>query len=106
MVRNEKKILEFFSKEKSLDMLKVIDGLNPVYLSVSKLCTIKDVSVAMGMELRDVWNMIDEGHKAGLFTYYGGVLSKRRVDITDLGEYFLECRTQKDIKEALKRVED
>ena len=97
---NEEAIKDFLSLDDGLKLLKTIDRLNPSDLPVNKLHTIKDVSVAMGLSLRDTWKMINEAEACGLVIFYGGLLSRKKVDLTDIGENFAECATAKDIKEV------
>ena len=96
---------QYLSHDDGLKLLKTIDSLNPSTIPNSKVSTIKDVSVAMGWGLKETWDLIDFAYRAGLVSFYGGLLSRKRVDITELGERICECATSKDIKEVLKSVE-
>lgn len=100
------KIKEYLSHDKGLDLLKTIDHLNPVDIPVNKMKTIRDVSASMGMPLRETWQLIDKAYDAGLVMFCGGLLSRKRVDLTELGERFCECTTANEIKGVLNSVED
>lgn len=100
------KIREYLSHDRGLDLLKTIDNLNPMSIPVNKMKTIKDISVAMNMPLRETWQLIDKAYDADLVMFCGGVLSRKKVDLTELGEMFCECTTANDIKEVLRNVKD
>lgn len=100
----EDEIKVYLSNDSGLDLLKTIDKLNPMDLPTNKLCTIKDVSVAMNKPLRETWQLINEAYNCGLVTFYNGLLSRKRVDLTDIGEMISECTTPVDIKFALAEI--
>ncbi len=98
---NKNKVKMYLSNDDGLKILKVIDSLNPIELPTNKLCTIKQVSEASGISLKSTWGLIDEASDCGLVVFYGGLLSRRRVDLTEAGERLCECETPNDIKEVL-----
>lgn len=100
------KIKEYLSHDRGLDLLKAIDRLNPIDIPVNKMKTIKDISVYMDMPLKETWQLVDKAYGAGLVTFCGGLLSRKRVDLTEVGEKLCECTTANDIKGVLNSVED
>lgn len=106
MSKKIKLIKEFLSYDDGLRMLKTLDRLNPPTLAASKVSTIKDVSTAMGLGLKETWEMVELGMKADLIISYGGILSKKRVDLSELGGEFSQCNTADDIKKVMDHVDD
>lgn len=102
----KEKIKEFLTNDDGLVLLKTIDILNPMSLPTSKLCTIKTVSDVMGKSLKDTWHLIDDAYMCSLVVFYGGLLSRKRVDLTDLGESFCDCVTPADIGDILNGIHD
>lgn len=102
---DKEKIKEFLTHDDALKLLKTIDALNPSYLPVNKLHTIKDVSVEMGLSLKETWTLINMAESCGLVIFYGGVLSRKKVDLSELAERLTECTTNKDMKEVLDGIE-
>ena len=102
---NKEKIKEFLSHDDALRLLRTIDVLNPSNLPVNKLHTIKDVSVAMNMSLKQTWEMVNAAESCGLVIFYSGLLSRKKIDLSELGERFTECATPNDIKEVFDAIE-
>ena len=101
---NKDAIRHFLSNDDGLKLLKTIDILNPSDLPVNKLHTIRDVSEAMCWSVRDTWKLIDEAESCGLVMFCGGLLSRKKVDLTEFGERITECATATDIKEVLDGI--
>ena len=97
-------VVEFLKNDHGLDLLKTIDDLNPINLPTNRLCTIKEVCNAMNMPLKEGWKFIDQAYDCGLVVYYGGVLSRKRVDLTEIGEKLCECNTAEDVKGVLNAI--
>ena len=95
------KIKDFLLIDDAFNMLKVIDRLNPIALPTNRLCTIKEVSTTMGLSLKDTWDMINIAGDCGLVAFYGGVLSRKRIDLTEDGEKISRCNTPNEIREVL-----
>lgn len=85
-------------------LLKTIDSLNPITLPTDKLCTIKKVSDVMNKPLKETWKLVDDGYKCGLIVFYGGLLSRKRLDLTELGEKLCECTAASDVKVVLDAI--
>lgn len=96
-MKKKSDIVDFLRKDFARDLLKTIDFLNPPHLPISRLCTIKDVSLNMPLGLKETWKLIDEACECGLVATYGGLLSNKRVDLTELGELVTECGSEDDI---------
>lgn len=105
-MNNRKKIEAFLTNDDGLNLLKAVDLLNPITIPANKIHTIKDLSVYMGLPLKETWMLVDEAYDAGLVMFCGGLLSRKKIDLTDLGEMFCECSTPEHIKEVLKNVKD
>lgn len=103
---SEAQIKQFLSNDDALTLLKTVDMLNPAHISPSKCCNIKTISSVMGKGLKDTWNLVNQGLDCGLLMTYGGILSRRRVDLTDVGERFCECTTANEIKMVINDVKD
>lgn len=97
-------IIEFLSKEHGMDLLRALGRMNPKNLSLSQLTTIISVSKMMGLEIKEVWELVELGHDAGLITYYGGLLTRRRMRLSELGEKVCSCTTPGELKGVLKDV--
>lgn len=100
------KIKEFLSDDDAMTLLKTIDMLNPANKSVNECCTIKLVSEAMAKPLKETWSLVNKGIDCEVILSYGGVLSRKKIDLTDLGELLTDCTTPNEIKEVLKNVEN
>ena len=100
------KIREFLSDDDAMTLLKTIDMLNPMSKSVNECCTIRLVSEVMAKSLRETWSLVNKGIECEVIMSYGGVLSRKRIDLTELGELLTECTTPNEIKEVLKNVEN
>ena len=103
MTKNE--LRDYLADDDVMDMLKAIDRLNPEELPVSRLCTMKKVSDVTGLPLRDVWKKCDEGVRAGVLMYCGGMLSRRRVDLTMLGLEILDAEGTEELRKIIKGYE-
>lgn len=103
MKKNE--LLEYLADDDVMDMIKTIDRMNPSCVPVDKVSTIKDVAHATGMPLKIVWKMCDRGVELGVLMYYGGVLSRKRVDLTDLGEAIIDADGTEDLRNIIRRHE-
>ena len=95
-----KRLAEFLADDRAMVLLRTIDELNPLTLPENGLSTRADVAKALGWDLNDTWELISEGVDAGALRYHGGVLSKKRVDLTDLGEAIVDA----DGTEALRAI--
>ena len=101
---NKDDVKLYLTNDDGLKILKVIDSLNPIDLPVNKLCTIKQVADATGISLREAWKLIDQACDCGLVTSYGGLLSRKRVDLTEFGETLCDCDTPEHIREVLNAL--
>ena len=99
------KIKDFLTNDDALKLLRTIDALNPPSLPTNRLCTIREVSEAMGLGLKATWEMIDAAASCDLVSFYGGILSKKRVDLTELGERVCECTTSNEIRGVLNAIQ-
>ena len=95
------KVRDYLTNDLGLNILRTIDRLNPIELPTSRLCTVKEVSEAANLPMKETWNLINQAYDAGLVTFYTGLLSRRKVDLTEIGEKLCECETAEDIKAVL-----
>lgn len=95
---------EYLANDDVMDMLKTIDRLNPTELPVNRVCTIKKLAETMDKSITDVWKMCDAGVRVGVLMYYGGVLSRKRVDLTDLGEDIIDADGTEELRKILNRA--
>ena len=94
---------DYLADDDVMRMLKVIDDINPPQLPVSKVSTIKEVTDVMELPLKWVWKMCDRGVELGVLMYYGGILSRKRVDLTDFGEQILDADGTEDLRNIIRR---
>lgn len=98
---NKDDIKAYLTNDDGLKILRTIDSLNPIELPTNKLCTIKQVSDISGIPLKETWTLINKAYDCGLVVFYGGILSRKRVDLTEIGEDLCDCTTAGDIKGVL-----
>ena len=101
---NKDEIRDYLSNDDGLKILKTIDALNPIELPTNKLCTIKQVSETAGIPLKEAWALINKAYDCGLVVFYGGMLSRKRVDLTEIGEDLCDCTTAGDIGGVLNAL--
>ena len=96
------RLRSYLADDDVMRMLKVIDDLNPIELPTNKVCTIKEVAVAMDLPVKIVWEMCDQGADIGVLMYYGGLLSRKRVDLSQLGEDIVDADGTEDLREIIR----
>ena len=106
MKTTKNELRDYLADDDVMTLIKTIDMINPSHLPVEKVSTIKTVSDVMGLPLRIVWKMCDRGVELGVLMYYGGVLSRKRVDLTDLGEAIMDAEGTEDLRNIIRRYGD
>ena len=86
----DRKIDDFLADDCAKLLLVTVDRLNPITLPESRLCTMKTLSETLGWDLKRTWGMCDTAVSLGLMAYRGGMLSHKRVDLTELGAKMAE----------------
>ena len=97
---------DYLADDDVMALIKTIDMINPSHLPVEKVSTIKTVADVMGLPLKMVWKMCDRGVELGVLMYYGGVLSRKRVDLTDLGEAIMDADGTEDLRNIIRGHND
>lgn len=98
----ENELRDYLADDDVMVMLKTIDRLNPMDLPENKLCTIKTLAVNVGKSITEVWKMCDKGVRVGVLSYRGGVLSRKRVDLTEFGENILDADGTEDLRNIIR----
>ena len=96
------RVRDFLADDRGMELLKTIDKMNPLELPENRLSSIKEVSDVLGWTLRDTWKLIDRGVAAGLLSYHGGMLSRRRVDLTDEGERVVDADGTEELRKIVR----
>lgn len=97
---------DYLADDDVMTLIKTIDMINPSHLPAEKVSTIKVVADVMDMPLRVVWKMCDRGVELGVMIYYGGILSRKRVDLTDMGEAIVDAEGTEDLRNIIRRYDD
>lgn len=97
---------DYLADDDVMTLIKTIDMINPSHLPAEKVSTIKTVADVMDMPLRVVWKMCDRGVELGVMIYYGGILSRKRVDLTDMGEAIVDAEGTEDLRNIIRRYDD
>lgn len=97
---------DYLADDDVMTLIKTIDMINPSHLPAEKVSTIKVVADVMDMPLRAVWKMCDRGVELGVMIYYGGILSRKRVDLTDMGEAIVDAEGTEDLRNIIRRYDD
>ena len=95
-------LVAFLADDRAMELLKAIDKINPIELPENKLSSIKEVSDVLGWSLRDTWKLIDKGVTAKALAYHGGILSRKKVDLTDLGEDIVDAEGTEDLRNIIR----
>ena len=97
-----KRLAEFLADDRAMTLLKTIDELNPLTLPENGLATRADVAKTLKWGLNETWELISQGVDAGVLRYHGGMLSKKRVDLTDLGEAVVDADGTEDLRKIIR----
>ena len=100
-VKNE--LRDYLADDDVMRMLRTIDRINPSYLPSDRVSTIKEVADVMDLPLKIVWKMCDKGVELGILMYYSGMLSRKRVDLTDFGEDIVDADGTEDLRNIIRR---
>ena len=100
MERNE--LRDYLADDDVMRMLKAIDNINPSYLPVDRVSTVKEVADVLDMPLKIVWKMCDKGVELGVLMYCGGILSRKRVDLTEFGENILDADGTEELRGIIR----
>ena len=96
---------DYLADDDVMMMLKAIDNINPSYLPVDRVSTVKEVADVLDMPLKVVWKMCDKGVELGVLMYCGGLLSRKRVDLTEFGENILDADGTEELRKIIKEAE-
>ena len=102
ILMENKRLAEFLADDRAMTLLKTIDGLNPLTLPENGLATRADVAKTLKWGLNETWELISQGVDAGVLRYHGGMLSKKRVDLTDLGEAVVDADGTEELRKIIR----
>lgn len=93
---------DYLADDDAMALIKAIDMINPSHLPMEKVSTIRTVADVMGLPLKTVWKMCDKGVDLGVLMYCGGMLSRKRVDLTEFGEQILDADGTEDLRNIIR----
>ena len=93
---------DFLADDRAMELLKAIDRMNPIELPPNRVSTIKEVADVLGWPLRETWKLCDKGVETGVLMYCGGMLSRKRVDLTDKGEDVVDADGTEELRTMVR----
>ena len=98
----DNELARFLADDRAMTLLRTIDRMNPMDVPVNRLSTIREVADVLGWPVMDTWKLIDAGVRTGVLMYCGGVLSRRRVDLTEKGEDVVDTDGTEELRKIIK----